>query len=98
MSIPRAHVQGCEERSRGTDRVSEPRRGQMSERDEGTTESTGAERKADQAGDRTGPDDARRRRADATPANGTEGNPGQTQTEPPADDAGGAEDEADRTE
>jgi hypothetical protein len=70
----------------------------MSERDEGTTESTGAERNADQAGDPTGPEDAGSRKEEATPDIGTEGNPGQTQTDAPADDVGGAEDEADRTE
>jgi len=62
------------------------------------SESTGAERHADQAGDPTGPDDAGSRKAEATPDIGTEGNPGQTQTDAPEDDVGGADQEPDRTE
>jgi hypothetical protein len=59
--------------------------------------STGAERLADQAGDPTGPEDAGSRKEEATPEIGTEGNPGQTQTDAPADDAGGASDEESHT-
>jgi hypothetical protein len=62
------------------------------------SESTGAERHADQAGDPTGPEDAGSRKEEATPDIGTDGNPGQTQTEAPDDDAGGARDEESRTE
>ena len=70
----------------------------MTETDEGTSETTGGERHADQAGDPTGPEDAGSRKEEATPDIGTEGNPGQTQTDAPSDDVGGAEDEPDRTE
>jgi hypothetical protein len=70
----------------------------MTESDEGTTETTGAERNADQAGDPTGPEDAGSRKQEATPDIGTDGEPGQTQVDAPADDVGGAEGEADRTE
>jgi hypothetical protein len=70
----------------------------MSESDEGTTETTGAERNADQAGDPTGPGDAGSRKEEATPDIGTDGTPGQTQVDAPDDDAGGARDEESRTE
>jgi hypothetical protein len=59
---------------------------------------TGGERHADQAGDPTGPEDAGSRKQEATPDIGTDGEPGQTQVDAPADDVGGAEDEPDRTE
>jgi hypothetical protein len=62
-----------------------------------SSESTGAERHANQAGDPTGPEDAGSRKEDATPDIGTDGNPGQTQVEAPADDAGGARDEDSHT-
>ncbi|MDX6370332.1 MAG: hypothetical protein QOG93_1834 [Gaiellaceae bacterium] len=62
------------------------------------SESTGAERHADQAGDPTGPEDAGSRKEEATPDIGTDGNPGQTQVDAPDDDVGGAEDEESRTE
>jgi hypothetical protein len=61
-------------------------------------EPAGVDTDADAAGDPTGPDDAGSRKAEATPDIGTEGNPGQTQHDAPADDAGGAEDEESRTD
>ena len=61
-------------------------------------EPAGVETEGDRAGDPTGPDDAGSRKEEATPSIGTDGEPGQTQTPAPADDAGGAQDEESRTE
>jgi hypothetical protein len=58
----------------------------------------GADKHADAADDPTGPDDAGARKEEATPDIGTQDNPGQTQHDAPDDDAGGAEDESDRTD